>query len=108
MPKGKIKFVKPASDNKDMYRPEHKLYKFYQLCMYKDPTSNKHNVRVLLINENQDIVKQTNKRCTTEQYDYITSHCKDHEYRVYPTYDLDLVDYPNVDDLLKMQSELLQ
>ena len=101
-------FANVQTENRNRYQPDHKLYKFHQICMYKDLKSNKYNVRTLTLDENQNIVKETVKLYTEEQCNALISSSKDHEYTIYPTYDLDLVAYPNVDDLLKTQSELLQ
>lgn len=107
--KNKFNFIRDTNNyNKSWYQPEHKLYKFYQICMYKDPKYDKYNIRLLIIDENQDIIKETIKRYTLQQCNNIIASSKTNEYNVYPTYDLNLVGYPNLDELLKTQSELLR
>ena len=106
--KTRINFVKnEQSQNTNRYQPNHKLYKFHQICMFRDPDTSKYNVRTIIFDENQEIIKSTDKEYTANQCKSLIGTSKINEYKTYSTYDLNLVDYPNNDDLLKTQSDLL-
>ena len=106
--KHKIKFIKNVqSENKNRYQPDHKFYKFHQICMFRDPETSKYNVRSIIFDENQEIIKSSEKEYSANQCKALISSSKINEYKTYSTYDLSLVDYPNIDDLLKAQSDLL-
>ena len=103
----KIKFVSSKNDNQNHYQPEHKLSKFYQICQFRNPNTSKYDVRIIIFNENQEIVKAGEKQYSLDQCRMLISSIKINEYRMYPTYDLELVDYPNVDDIFRTQSNLM-
>ena len=106
--RNKINFIKNKnSDNEYGYHPAHKLYKFHQICMFRNPQTLKYNVRTLIFDENQEIIKSLDKEYTANQCRSLISSNKINEYKTYATYDLSLIDYPNSDDLLKAQSDLL-
>lgn len=101
-----IKFIK-NSGNDSAYKPKHKLYKFHQICIFRDPQTCKYNVRSIIFDEEQNIIKVSEKEYNANQCKSLISSSKINEYKTYSTYDLNLIDYPNSDDLLKVQSDLL-
>jgi hypothetical protein len=104
----RINFIKNVQvDNANRYQPESKLHKFHQICMFRDPNTSKYSVRTIIFNENHEVIKVSEKEYTSDQCKSLITSNKTNEYKTYPTYDLDLVDYPNSDDLLKVQSDLL-
>lgn len=103
----KIKFVSdPESNNKNRYTPEMCEHKFYQICRFKDPETSKYNVRILTFDQNLDLVKESIKQCNSSQCRLLMKSNRNH-YKLYPTFDINLIDYPDCDDLLKLQSHLL-
>lgn len=106
----KIKFVKkPYTYDEFLYNPAPFIYKFYQICSFKDPHTNKYNVRTIIFNEKADIIKLYNTEYSSNQCNkLINSLAKEtHRYKIYPTYNLDIIDNPDMDDLLRVQSSLL-
>lgn len=103
-----IKFIKNEQrENKIRYQPNPKLNKFHQICMFRDPETSKYAVRTVIFDENQEIIKASEKKYTANQCKSLLSSSKVNEYKTYSTFDLNLIDYPNSDDLLKAQSDLL-
>ena len=98
----KINFIKS-----DQIRPRLKLYKFHQICTFKDPRTSKYSVRTIIHNENNEIEKVYEKRYSHKECQSLISRCKENHYKCYHTYELDQVDPPNVDDLYKTHSDLL-
>lgn len=109
----KIKFIKNVQPNfgesssENIHKPNHKLYRFHQICMFRDPQTSKYNVRTVIFDENQNIIKSSDKEYSANQCKSLIGLSKINEYKTYSTYDLSLIDYPNSDDLLKVQSDLL-
>lgn len=99
-----INFVK---NNDTQYIPEHKLYKFHQICIFRDPQTSKYNVRTIIHNENQEIVKVYDKQYNSDQCRILINSCRTNDYKCYQTFDLELIDYPDTDDLYKTHSDLL-
>ena len=105
---GRIRFVRAESDNRAHYQPERRLHKFHQICSFRDPNRSKYNVRTVIFNEDQEVVKVYTARYSADQCRALITSCRGNDYKLYQTYDLDLIDYPGPDDMLKIQSELLQ
>lgn len=104
----KFRFVNNLQNqNRNICEPDYKLHKFHQICMFKDPRSSKYNVRTVIIDENHDIIKSIIKQYTSSQCMTLIKSNKVNKYKIYPTYDLELIDYPNGDDILKLKSDLL-
>ncbi|ARF09246.1 hypothetical protein Catovirus_2_195 [Catovirus CTV1] len=89
------------------YNPEPATYKFYQVCLYKDPNSNKYHIRRCLINEHCKFIGTEEKKVSEKKYQYFLKTKKQNEYKLYPTTNLELVDLPNPGDILQVQSPLL-
>ena len=108
-----IKFVKrftsKMNDEEEglVYMPPKKTYKFYQICSFKNPNTQMYDVRVIIFNEHSEVFNQ-------EEYMYDEKECnklinlkKSTKLKFYPTFDIDLVALPDMDDLLKGKSSLL-
>lgn len=107
--KQRIKFVNKLGNKNDelVYNPEKQLFVFYQICQFKNPKTGKHDVRCVTFNELAEIIGTEEYTCSGRYCKIIISKCKIHEYKLYSTYDLDLVGFPEMDDLLRSQSTLL-
>ena len=104
----KYKFGKQVTEyNDSRYKPPQAAYTFYQLCSYACPKSGLHNIRIVQFNQDNEIIKTTTRRITEQQYQKFMSTHRDIDYKQYAAYDLDIIEYPNGDDLLKVHSELL-
>lgn len=103
----KVRFVNRDSDNGCYQKAGSKLYRFYQICQFRNKVSNRYKIRNIIFDEMGEIVKIYEKHYTSDQCKILISSCKSHEYKIYPTWDLELVDYPNADDILKLKSPLV-
>lgn len=102
----KTTFLK-GKEKEFQFNPAPALYKFYQICQFKDPKTNKYSVRKFIINEKNEFVNVSTRKYTEAQaIEFFKTH-RDNEYRAYATYDLDLVDYPNGGTIQALQSPLL-
>ena len=101
------KYVFKSTNYEYDYNPPKQIHKFYQICLFKNKYSNKHDVRILFINELGEITEtQTTSISERQLNKFIKSH-RDNKYKLYSTYDLNIVDVPNPADILQLQSPLL-
>lgn len=89
------------------YKPEPKHYEFYQICHFKNPTTNKYHVRKLIINELGEYIHTREGKYTDSQFQKFLELKKSNQYRIYPTYDLALIDYPKSNEILELQSDII-
>ena len=102
-----IKLIKIKNTYDDLtYNPPPALYKFYQICSFKDETL-KYCVRIIVFNEKLEIIDQYNSKYNKKDCKKLIKSLKSCEGKLYATCDINLVDLPSVDDLLKVQSSLI-
>lgn len=89
------------------YNPPKESHNFYQLCMYIDKKINKYHVRKCHVNQYGELENSEVKYITQKQYDRFTKIHKDNEYKLYPTYNINYVDFPNPGELFQAKSGLL-
>lgn len=109
-----INFVKRFSSKIDkdqdpelVYTPTKKIYKFYQVCSFKNPKSNMYDVRIVIFNEHSEVIKQTEYMYDEKQCNILIKSKNSNRLKIYSTFDIDLIGLPDMDDLLKGQSTLL-
>jgi hypothetical protein len=100
------RFVKKSNDE-FTYKPKKIISRFYQICSFKDPKTNKYNVRCVYFNELNEVLGIKEQGCSGKRCNKIINSSSDSEYKMYHTYDLDYVELPDIDDLMKSQSPLL-
>lgn len=101
------KFVFKTTDNHLGYKPENKIIKFYQICHFKHPKTNKYHLRKCIYNGSGVLISTIEKKYTVDQIKKFFELHKDNEYKTYATYDLQLVDLPSDDQIIKSQSSLI-
>jgi len=103
-----INFIKKKSTYDEYeYNPQHQIYKFYQLCSFKNPKTKKYNLRITVFDERGNMIKTSEKNGSLNQCNKLIRSLESHQYKIYPTYDISIIDYPNPGDLLQAQSSLL-
>ena len=107
-----IKFVKRFSSKMNeedglVYMPPKKTYKFYQICSFKNPDTQKYDVRVILFDEYSEITKTGIYMVPAKECNELINKCRSNQYKIYQAYYIESVDLPSMDDLLVMQSPLL-
>lgn len=100
-------FKAKQSESEYTYNPDPATYKFYQICLFKNPNTNKYQIRRCIINEQCKLINISEKMFNDKQYQKFLKIHRENEYKSYPTYDLNLVDLPNPGDILQVQSPLL-
>jgi hypothetical protein len=102
----KITFTQ-SNDDEYTYKPSPSLNKYYQVCAFKNRTTNKYDVRKFVINEHGNFISVTNRRYNDVQYAKFFKEHRQNEYKLYSTYNLDLIDYPKSGEVSLTQSSIL-
>ena len=98
-----------TSDGQDRfcYKEDEKLYKYYQVCTFMNPHTEKYRVRRFVVNGKGQFVNIQERDYTEREYQMFLKHKKPNEYKLFSTYDLNYVNYPTAGDLQIAQSPIL-
>ena len=88
------------------YDPDRIEYSFYQICSY--PTDGMYHVRKIIYNEKLDVVTKFEKYYPKKKIEKFISKTPEHKYQLYPTPTLNLVSYPNPEQIIAANSSLLR
>ena len=80
---------------------------YYQLCAYINPRDNMYHLRKLVFNQKNQIIQEKQYRLTKKQVKNFVKTKRNYEYKCFPAYSLDYIDYPNTGDLLMSKSAIL-
>ena len=100
------KFINKSSQREFYYKPI-QYYKYFQLCMFKHPSNQKHHIRRLIIDSNSQITEIKELFISNEEYQKLLSDYKVNEYKIYPAYDLTNIDLPSGSEINILQSPIL-
>lgn len=84
-----------------------KATRYYQVCIFKNPKTNKYHARRFIVNANNEFTDIDELRLTDRQYKRLLDLATPNQYKTYSTYTLDHIDYPCFSDILTAQSEIL-
>ena len=90
-----------------IYKPEHKIDTYYQICKYKDPSSQLYQTRKIFFNEKGDILKTFEKEYGSNTIRRFLKEAKINKYKIYPTNNISYIDVPNKSDMTQAQSSLI-
>lgn len=99
------KFVTNNDDNTDN-KPEIKMESYYQICMFPNK-DNKFMVRKFTINGKNDFDKVKIYEVSRKLVDKLIKSKKKHQYKLYSTSDIKLVEYPKLADINLLKSDIL-
>jgi len=101
------KFVSKSNDDY-RYNPAKKLFKYYQLCSFKNPYNNKHHIKRFVINHMNEFVSIDEKYIDAKQYmKFIKTH-RLNEYKLHNAYDLNNIANPGMGEITIILSPILQ
>ena len=83
------------------------LFHYYQICTFSNPKNNKYHLRRFSINNENDIVKSADFGLSKQQYKKFLSVKKQNEYKCISAYDCDMIDKPNLSDILIAKSDMI-
>ncbi|CAH6421464.1 Hypothetical protein KVN_LOCUS279 [uncultured virus] len=103
----KYKFIQQKSDNDEQGNLHDDIKFFYQICSFPDQFTNKYHMRKFVINSENEYIAINDYHLNKKQCKKFFSIKKSHEYKCYPSYNLDEINYPNISDILLLKSDLL-
>ena len=101
----KYKFRLEEQDDGLVYNPTPKCFSFYQICQF--PIDKKYKVRKVIYNEIGDMIKYGETVLKKNILDKFLNKCPKFKYTIYPTYDLDVVGFPDPNEILTAKSQIL-
>lgn len=98
--------IKLESQKEDfIYKPDERQFSFYQICQF--PVDKRYKVRKIIYNENGDMITYREKGMKKEILDKFLKKCSDFKFTIYPAYDLDVVGFPEDNEILTAKSNIL-
>lgn len=99
----RYKFV---SEFNETVKPKEIVY-YYQLASFKDPKTNKYNIRRFTINENDEFIDVKETSLNSKEFRKFIKTQKPNKYKVFSVYTLDIIQYPTLSDISLCKSEIL-
>jgi len=104
-----IKFNFKRNKDPDMcYKPEPAKFTYYQICQFPNPSNDKYGVRRLKLNEYYEIVDVKEKEYNKKKVNKFVEKIPTNKFATYPVYNISTVSYPNPDQIIGANSELLK
>lgn len=91
-----------------LYKPKPTLYTYYQICQFPIPNTKDYSVRRLKINENFEFVDIKEKQYNKKKIEKFVERTPENKFSTYPTFNIKTVAYPNPDQIICANSELLR
>lgn len=101
----KLRFRLQSQEEDFIYKPDERKFSFYQICQF--PVNKKYKVRKIIYNENAEMITHREKAMKKEILDKFLKKCPDFKYTIYPVYDLDVVGFPDPNEILTAKSNIL-
>jgi hypothetical protein len=103
-----IKFDSKSSTYDDMiYKPKDITFYYYQICFYPDPNTRLVSVRKLTFDQYYQVIEAKEKAYNQKKVKKFIDTIPKSKYCVYPTYNINMITYPQPDQILSANSSLL-
>jgi hypothetical protein len=100
-----IKFVK---ENESLqYSPPPLSDSYYQICGIKNRDTNMYETRKIVFNENNDILKIYEREYSGKYLKRFIKNANQNKYKIYPTDSIKNLDVPSKNDMMLVNSDLL-
>lgn len=94
-------------DKNGMEGPIERPLKYYQVCGFANPKTNKFEIRVVNIDEYDRIASFDTYAVTEETKKKLIKSLRDNEYRVYAVYSVQQVKLPEMNDIRVARSSMI-
>ena len=101
-------FNKNTSVQDLLYQPPKQQFKYYQICSFVNPFTNKYKVKRFILNEKGEFVSIQEGEFNQKQYMRFVQEKNPNQYKMYNTYDLSYVPLPQLGEISIAQSPLFQ
>lgn len=102
---GNIKFRK--KNDEMVYNPDKRIDTYYQICQFKNNYTKQFGVRKVFFNELGVIIKIFENEYDGKKIEIFMKNNKPTKFKLYPVNDVSYIDLPTGDDMVGVQSELL-
>jgi hypothetical protein len=99
------KFRLGAQKEDFIYEPAQRTYSFYQICQF--PVKKKYMVRKIIYDQCSEMLTYTEKSLDKKTLDRFINGCQKYKYTIYPAYNLDVVGFPEPNEILTAGSHIL-
>jgi hypothetical protein len=101
----KIRFKLQSQEEDFIFKPDERQFSFYQICQF--PMDKKYMVRKIIYNEYGDMIDYREKNMKKDILDKFLKKCAKFKYTIYPAYNLDVVGFPEPNEILTAKSQIL-
>ena len=91
-----------------LYKPKPVLYTYYQICQFCIPNTKDYMVRRLKINQNYEFVDIKEKNYNKKKIEKFVEQTPQNKFSTYPTYNIKTVGYPDPNQIICANSDLLK
>jgi hypothetical protein len=101
----RMKFRLESQQDDFIHTPETRQFSFYQICQF--PLDKKYSVRKLIYDETGEIITYRENNLKKDVLDKFLKKSPKFKYTIYPAYDLDVVGFPEANEILTARSQIL-
>ena len=101
----KLRIRLQTQEEEFIYKPDERQFSFYQICQF--PLEKRYHVRKIIYNEMGEMMDHREKRMKKDIVDKFLKKCPSFKYTIYPAYDLDIVGFPEPNEILTAKSIIL-
>jgi hypothetical protein len=102
-------FIQATNEQNNLqYKPEKSINKFYQVCLFPNPHTNKYQIRRFKFNEFGECFDVSDFHLSKNNFNKFKKTYKQNEYKCYATFTLNNVNPPLIGVMLSAESELLK
>ena len=102
----RMKFRIEEQEQEYEYNPEKREFPFYQICHFS-MDGKKHKIRKIYYNEVGEILRHNEDLIKKSKLDKFLKKCPKYKYTIYPAYDLDIVGFPQNNEITMAMSQIL-
>jgi hypothetical protein len=103
-----FRFTSKSTQDELTYNPPERLFKYYQVCSFKNPWNGKFHIRRLIMNAKNEFVSVDENYIDSKKYERFVQSHRLNEYKLYNVYDLNHVSYPSLGEITIIQSPILE
>ncbi len=89
-----------------LYAPPKQRFKYYQICSFPNPWTNKYKIKRFIFNEKSEIISIEEGEVNQKQYKRFVEEHKPNQYKIYNAYDLNYIPEPQMGEISIAQSPL--
>jgi hypothetical protein len=101
----KMRFRLKVQEKEVVYNPDKRVFSFYQICKYD--VNKKHHIRKLKYNEYCELIEYKESEIKKDKLNKFLNSCSNFKYSIYPCYNLDVIGFPDDNEILTAQSQIL-